>query len=115
MGNEALTKAQSDAVQGFVPNYARDSIDIEVSRERWKQNKKWGKQDHPPSVWVSILGEEFGEVAQAANDACLGLAAPDLQKLSLYRAELIQVAAVAKAMIENLDEQIRVEDECRLG
>ena|ERR1035437_2602058 len=65
----------------------------EVLAERMKQDEKWGEQNHPPFKWVTILGEEFGEVSKAAleNDP------------HNYREELIQVAAVAIAAIENFD------------
>ena len=65
----------------------------EVETERNNQIKKWGEQTHGPDRWMSILVEEVGEVARAANE----------RFPRQYRAELIQVAAVAVAMIETLD------------
>ena len=38
----------------------------EVWRERERQDDKWGPQHHDPTVWLAILGEEFGEACQAA-------------------------------------------------
>lgn len=66
---------------------------MEVLSERIKQEKKWGIQDHSRLKWNAILGEEFGEVSKAIleNDS------------DGYRAELIQVAAVAIAAIESYD------------
>jgi hypothetical protein len=49
----------------------------------------------------TVLGEEFGEVGHELNERIGVLtASPDVEKL---RAELIQVAAVAVAWIENID------------
>jgi NTP pyrophosphatase (non-canonical NTP hydrolase) len=76
------------------------SILIEVGEERARQDAKWGIQDHIPLKWNAILGEEFGEVSKAIleNDQ------------TNYREELIQVAAVAIAAIENLDRQLTLKN-----
>lgn len=79
----------------------------EVRQERVHQNDKWGEQNHAPAVWLMILGEEVGEATTAAleawaNDPVLYPRSRD-QWLVRYRAELLQVAAVAIAMIESLD------------
>lgn len=67
----------------------------EVLDERGKQDIMWGEQNHGPDKWFSILGEEVGEVAHA-----------NLEKDWVnYREELIQVAAVAVAMVESFDRQ----------
>jgi NTP pyrophosphatase (non-canonical NTP hydrolase) len=73
-----------------------EPILAEVMRERAIQDAKWGEQNHHPAWWLSILGEEFGEVCKAVcenNDTGKGS----------YRDELVQVAAVAVAMIECYD------------
>ena len=72
----------------------------EVLRERESQEKRWGEQDHLPEEWLAILGEEFGEVARAICEFRLQgrrMAGPEI------RAELIQLAAVAVAMVECSD------------
>ena len=70
-----------------------DNIIKEIIEERERQDKKWGEQNHHPHIWLTILGEEFGE----ANKAIL-------EKYLLdYRDELIQIAAVCIAAIESLD------------
>jgi len=69
----------------------KKNIIIEIINERILQDKKWGKQNHCPFVWLAILGEEVGE----ANKAIL--------QYNDYRNEMIQVAAVAIAAIESLD------------
>lgn len=70
----------------------------EVVCERWRQDEKWGEQNHEPFTYLAILGEEYGEACQAALHARFG--GPEADGL---RGELIQVAAVAMAMIECID------------
>lgn len=37
----------------------------EIERERVRQDKKWGQQNHHDYIWHLILSEEFGEISQA--------------------------------------------------
>lgn len=75
-----------------------ETILQEISDERVKQDVKWGEQNHDPFLYLTVLGEEYGEACQAALHSRFGgRAANDL------REELIQCAAVAVAMIECLD------------
>lgn len=67
----------------------------EVTHEREKQQYKWGQQDHHPFTYLAILGEEVGEANQAACQSLWGG-----MKWADYRTELVQIAAVAVAMIE---------------
>jgi NTP pyrophosphatase (non-canonical NTP hydrolase) len=79
----------------------------EVLRERFRQESLWGPQDHDPMVWLAILAEEFGEVAKEVCDSSIALGGGKTEKmlaaLKNYRTELIQVAAVAVAMVESYD------------
>jgi len=77
----------------------------EVQDERRKQDRKWGKQNHSPIEWMSILVEEVGEASKEAHEYHFeGKHYPaDPERLNRLRAELVQVAAVAVAMIESLD------------
>jgi hypothetical protein len=70
----------------------------EVAGERVRQDDKWGVQNWQPVEWIAILGEEYGE-------ACRGAFEQHFHGGSLanYREELLQVAAVAVAMVESLD------------
>lgn len=87
----------------------RESIFAEIINERENQDLKWGEQNHHPMIWLGILGEEFGEVCQAATDAFMqGRTKP--VEYDEYRSELIQVAAVAVSMIECLDRNKYQED-----
>lgn len=73
-----------------------NTIYAEIYAERLRQNAKWGASNivnRFAETGYRVLGEEVGEVAEAIND--------DDRKGC--RAELIQVAAVAVAMIEALD------------
>lgn len=101
----------------------RDALDA-VSEERRRQEDRWGTQRHPhrhPTRWA-FHGLQS---AQACRDSCerrraLGtLSWPDIlaeevaeaveatygPDLAALRAELVQVAAVAVAWIERIDEE----------
>ena len=73
------------------------TVDIlgEVAKERARQYDIFGTQDHSLNEWYTILGEEVGEVAQAILE----------EWRDDVRTELIQVAAVCVAMIEDLDDK----------
>lgn len=75
------------------PSLGDDSVLKDVKAERVRQNILWGRQDHNPDRWLTILVEEVGEVAKAIQEG-------DKKN---YREELVQVAAVAVAAIESLD------------
>lgn len=83
------------------PTQAQERILTDIIAERTRQDLKWGEQNHHPIFWISILGEEFGEAAQAANQATFPT---DGDKIwTDYRNELVQTAAVAVGAIEALD------------
>ena len=67
----------------------------EIRKEIANQNKKWGVQHHSPWYWMVILMEEVGEACQAICGKTW--------KFKQCRKELIQVAAVAIAIINCLD------------
>lgn len=80
----------------------------EVQEERRRQNRKFGVQDHPIADWFLILGEEVGEAQREACEHVFRLRFPDHypddpERLHRLRKELIEVAAVAVAMVESLD------------
>ena len=74
----------------------------DVHNERSRQDEKWGPQQHSWCEWMAILTEEVGEAAQYANAIQLG-GCPEPEFPEGLRAELVQVAAVAVAAIEQLD------------
>lgn len=69
-----------------------------MSREREKQDQKWGEQDHDPFTYLTILMEEVGELSQAALHTKFGGEAAEG-----LREEAVQTAAVALAIVECLD------------
>ncbi len=74
----------------------------EVLSERVGQDAKWGAQVHDFTItmWMTILVEEVGEACQATlrNRLCA-----DGGSFADIRRELVQVAAVAVAVIEQID------------
>ncbi len=72
----------------------------QIKAERQRQDEKWGEQNHHPSFWVSIMGEEFGEMCKSLNEY---MSEHDANHFDDMKAEAIQVAAVAVAMLECFD------------
>ena len=73
-------------------------IIVEMIAERKRQQTKHGsvRMKLPLYEWNLVLGEEFGEVSKAILD----------NDIANYRIELIQVAAVAMAALEDLDARV---------
>jgi NTP pyrophosphatase (non-canonical NTP hydrolase) len=65
----------------------------DIVDERERQDAKWGPLGERPTPSLAVLVEEVGEVAEAMCER-------DYENL---RAELVQVAAVACAMVEGID------------
>ena len=87
-----------------------ENIFDEIKNERKRQDEKWGEQNHYPIEWCAILGEEVGEVNRAAIEEHFKEDYREQFKngnFDNYRSELIQVAAVAVAMIECIDKNIK--------
>jgi NTP pyrophosphatase (non-canonical NTP hydrolase) len=76
-------------------NHWQNNAINDVIIERDKQDEKWGEQNHIPLYWLAILGEEVGEVNKAVLE----------RDREGYRAELVQVAAVCVAAVENYDRE----------
>ena len=73
-----------------------------VINERAHQDHKWGVQRHSPELWMSILMEEVGEAAKEILEENFS----GYKSSGLY-GELVQVAAVAIAILEQLEEERR--------
>ena len=71
----------------------------DIFAERQRQHSKWGVQRHGFPYYVAVLGEEVGEVHKAVVE--MGMATANVQDL---RTELVHTAAVAVAIIEQIDE-----------
>ena len=78
---------------------------IDIINERMRQRHMHGDQNLNPVEWVSILTEEVGEAAQRANQVHFKENGNPDKSLLEFRTELIQVAAVAVQIIENLDKK----------
>lgn len=39
-----------------------------VVEHYYRNQRKWGQQNHTPAEWLAILSEEFGEVAREVNE-----------------------------------------------
>lgn len=78
------------------------AIDKTVT-ERRHQIEKWGADtDNSPFEWMSILGEEFGELCEAINETFFrNPTHPELGGYEKIIKEASQVAAVAVAIIES--------------
>lgn len=74
-----------------------------VEIERCKQDTKWGEQNHPVELWLAILMEEVGELSRCVNEYHSQSKYPSYYKgvdLNEFENEIIQIAAVCKAMWE---------------
>ena len=81
-------------------NTAKEAFEYLVARERQRQDQKWGEQNHEAAFWLAIMVEEVGEVA---SEVIAGGWKPELQRRRDLGHELVQVAAVCKAMYESLE------------
>jgi NTP pyrophosphatase (non-canonical NTP hydrolase) len=72
-----------------------------IVNERHRQTELYGIQRHEMTKWLAILVEEVGEVAQAMQQGTASQKQTDADNLF---DELIQVAAVAAAMAEQIKE-----------
>ena len=109
---EELRDAESAEASAIERVCAQDKVLDEVRAERARQDAKWGEQNHRPFTYLTVLMEEVGEAAQAALSLTYGGndlpgAGRDEEYRAVrahdYRSEMVQVAAVAIAMIEALD------------
>jgi len=75
---------------------------FDVLNERQRQNDKFGANRHQhPFLWNTILSEEVGESAKDSLD--IYFSDKPEEALSKYRKELVEVAAVAIAIIQDID------------
>lgn len=77
-------------------------VSEEVKAERYRQIAQYDLQNHPRGVWLSILAEEFGEVAQAMQRGEGWGKESDAD--DLFK-ELTHVSAVANAWAEQVLEE----------
>jgi NTP pyrophosphatase (non-canonical NTP hydrolase) len=88
---------------------ARLAVLAEVDKEADRGQAEYGKADWSPSVGLSVLVKELGEVAgevlamevaPAQTARARSRAGGDVER---YRTELLHVAAVAVRLVEGLD------------
>jgi hypothetical protein len=88
--------------------YCRDRMQtdavLSVITERNRQDEKWGVQNHGLLAWNAILGEERGEFEEALLEgAVFDNGRREEFPPGRIRKELVEVCAVALAMIECID------------
>ncbi|HYI24861.1 MAG TPA: hypothetical protein VD767_05570 [Thermomicrobiales bacterium] len=93
--------------QALTPDDVSAPAIAAILAERESQTTRWGVQRHSWPEWLTILTEEVGEAATAANQAYWTPGSEGEDRLTPLREELVQVAAVAVAMIEHIDELTR--------
>jgi len=95
----------SNSVILVTKDYAQTQAVNSVINERNFQDCKWGEQAHAFEWWLAILGEEFGELAQAILETHFQDNPQHLTKggINNIRNEAVQVCAVAMALIECID------------
>jgi len=86
----------------------RNNIEVvltDIRIERQRQDAKFGeKRDYTAAFWLAVLAEEFGEASKEVVEfsSCDWDAVKEIRLRNL-RTELLQVAAVAVAMVEHID------------
>jgi hypothetical protein len=75
----------------------------DIAAERRRQDRKFGEQEHDIPVWMLILSEEVGEASSEGLALYFGYSPDPAKTGEDFRAEMVQVAAVAVAAIENYD------------
>lgn len=81
---------------------ATPDVFMDVAKEMDRQVRKWGVQRHDPTLWITILLEEVGEVAKAALETW-HQGKDDDPKGEQYRTELVHVMAVAASAVRSLE------------
>lgn len=88
-------------------SYNDELILKEVLDERHRQDDKFGaNRDLPMILWGAVLAEEYGEAAHEIMDSYGTIGEDEEYYLNRLRAELIQVAAVSVAIIDNIDRRM---------
>lgn len=95
------------STEGYPQKRTEDALDM-VRTERHRQDGLWGDQSgNHPFEWMSILGEEYGELCESVNETFFKNAAhPDRGGFEKIVKEATQVAAVAVAIIEAVQRKL---------
>ena len=92
----------TEAEEVNVLDEVRRNIYFDTLDEIWRQDQKWGKQYNNLGLWMTILGEEFGEACHDALGAVFGDEETSARKLKTLDAELIQIIAVSFRILEDI-------------
>lgn len=89
------------SVRKTEPGQTEGAIELLLA-ERRRQVEQWGEHvSNHPYEWMSILGEEYGELCRAVNETCFqNPKNPELGGNDNIISEAVQVATVAIAIIE---------------
>jgi NTP pyrophosphatase (non-canonical NTP hydrolase) len=88
----------------FLLRNVMKSAIADLMSERARQDSLWGQQDHEAIVWLGILTEEVGELAQQIIESTIfNHRQVEEYNFESMREEAVQVAAVALALVECLD------------
>ena len=97
-----------------------ENVFNDIRQHRREQDAKWGVQPHPMTRWAAILSEENGEFAEASLQfgqtladrthilPLLAVPDPHNDLIGKLRTEALHVAAVAVAIIEQIDREVAV-------
>lgn len=98
MNNDAIPAAD---VRSVVHTKTENALDM-VRAERDRQKSLWGDQsNNHPFEWISILGEEYGELCEAVNETCFQNGThPERGGRDKIIKEATHIAAVAVEIIE---------------
>lgn len=79
-----------------------DPVMARILMEGLAQDHKWGEQNHEPEIWLAILTEEVGELAQAMLADRFADTEPGMHDShhESMETEAIQIAAVAAQFAE---------------
>lgn len=96
-----MSKSYPSVLELYTPEQA-------ILMERIKQDSKFKGQEHSDKDWFLILAEEFGEISNALTIAYVEPVNSDLVNPALQNMEyeIVQVAAVALAWLEQLHKGI---------
>lgn len=110
-GYESIEKWRDDAITAWNTRAAPqanestaagglDRVLADVREERGRQEAKWGPQNHPFPLWLTILSEEVGEASREFLHAAHEDREHGDEHATKLRKELVQAAAVAVQIIE---------------
>ena len=101
-GRESDKETRSEFLHSLLADMTdTDSLAIALSaviQERQRQEITWGIDNHPDPIWFAVLSEEVGELASA-------ILRKNIEEPHNLREELVQVAAVSIAWLQQIEEQ----------